>query len=127
MRPSFTPISARSTPDTVARTTRTFLITRSNVSVMSSRIAPPTPLPVKTRASLTGSARIPHPRRGRAMDFTAVALAQAVRDKRVSPVELVRECLANIDRRNPALRAFITVDAEGALAAARGLEAEAAA
>src|SRR5215813_12532484 len=59
------------------------------------------------------------------MDFTAVALAQAVRDKRVSPVELVRECLANIDTRNPALHAFITVDAEGALAAARELEAEA--
>jgi len=61
------------------------------------------------------------------MDFTAVALAEAVRGKRVSPVELVRECLARIERRNPTLRAFITVDAEGALATARALEAEAAA
>jgi aspartyl-tRNA(Asn)/glutamyl-tRNA(Gln) amidotransferase subunit A len=59
------------------------------------------------------------------MDFTAAALAEAVRDKRISPIELVRECLARIDKRNPALRAFITVDAEGALAAARALEAEA--
>ena len=61
------------------------------------------------------------------MDFTAVALAEAVRTKRVSPVELVRECLARIERRNPVLRAFITVDADGALATARALEAEAAA
>jgi len=61
------------------------------------------------------------------MDFTAAALAAAVRDKRVSPVELVRECLTRIERRNPALRAFITVDAEGALTTARVLEAEVAA
>jgi len=60
------------------------------------------------------------------MDFTAVALAEAVRTKRVSPVELVRDCLARIERRNAALRAFITVDAERALASARSLEAEAA-
>src|SRR5262245_34856489 len=61
------------------------------------------------------------------MDFTAAALAAAVRDKRISPVELVRDCLTRIERRNPELRAFITVDGEGALAAARVLEAEAAA
>src|SRR5882724_8952627 len=59
------------------------------------------------------------------MDFTVASLAEAVRTKRVSPVELVRDCLARIDRRNPALRAFITVDADGALATARALEAEA--
>jgi aspartyl-tRNA(Asn)/glutamyl-tRNA(Gln) amidotransferase subunit A len=61
------------------------------------------------------------------MDGSAVALAEAVRTKRVSPVELVRERLARIERRNPVLRAFLTVDADGALAAARTLEAEAAA
>ena len=59
------------------------------------------------------------------MDFTVASLAEAVRTKRVSPVELVRDCLARIERRNPALRAFITVDADGALATARALEAEA--
>jgi aspartyl-tRNA(Asn)/glutamyl-tRNA(Gln) amidotransferase subunit A len=60
-------------------------------------------------------------------DLSAVALAEAVRLKRVSPVELVRECLTRIERRNPSLRTFITVDAEGALATARTLENEAAA
>ncbi|PYO51034.1 MAG: Asp-tRNA(Asn)/Glu-tRNA(Gln) amidotransferase GatCAB subunit A [Candidatus Rokuibacteriota bacterium] len=59
------------------------------------------------------------------MDGTVASLAEAVRTKRVSPVELVRDCLARIERRNPALRAFITVDADGALATARALEAEA--
>jgi aspartyl-tRNA(Asn)/glutamyl-tRNA(Gln) amidotransferase subunit A len=59
------------------------------------------------------------------MDFTVASLAEAVRTKRVSPVELVRDCLARIERRNPALRAFITVDADGALATARALEADA--
>src|SRR5260370_34606087 len=59
------------------------------------------------------------------MDFTVASVAEAVRIKRVSPVELVRDCLARIERRNPALRAFITVDADGALATARALEAEA--
>jgi aspartyl-tRNA(Asn)/glutamyl-tRNA(Gln) amidotransferase subunit A len=61
------------------------------------------------------------------MDFTAMALAEAVRAKRVSPVELVRDCLARVERRNPVLRAFISVDAEGALGTAHALEAEAAA
>jgi aspartyl-tRNA(Asn)/glutamyl-tRNA(Gln) amidotransferase subunit A len=59
------------------------------------------------------------------MDWTATALAAAVRERKVSPVELVRDCLARIEKRNDALRAFITVDAEGALALARTLEAEA--
>src|SRR3989440_7712912 len=59
------------------------------------------------------------------MDFTVASLAEAVRTKRISPVELVRDCLARIERRNPALRAFIRVDAAGALATARALESEA--
>ena len=59
------------------------------------------------------------------MEFTAVALAEAVRGKQVSPVELVRDRLARIERWNPALRAFITVDADRALATARELEADA--
>src|SRR5207244_6179737 len=60
-------------------------------------------------------------------DWTIAALASAVRARRVSPVEIVRESLRRIDRQDAALRAFITVDAEGALAAAAALERELAA
>jgi len=61
------------------------------------------------------------------MSDTLVDLAAAIRAKRVSPVEATRACLDRIAKVNKAMRAFITVDAEGALAAARALEADAAA
>src|SRR5207249_3321075 len=129
MRPSLTPISPRSTSGLVGRTTRTFLIRRSSAgSAIRPGIAPSAPRAVKARGT---PRRVDSPRRAgygwRAltMELTAAALADAVRAKRVSPVELVLECLARIERRNPVLRAFITVDADGALAAARSLEAEA--
>src|SRR3989454_241970 len=129
MRPSLTPISPRSTSGLVGRTTRTFLIRRSSAgSAIRPGIAPSAPRAVKARET---TRRVDSPRRAgygwRAltMELTAAAMADAVRAKRVSPVELVLECLARIERRNPVLRAFITVDADGALAAARALEAEA--
>lgn len=50
--------------------------------------------------------------------------AAELRRKRVSPVELTRECLARIERLNPTLNAFITVTAESALASAREAESE---
>jgi aspartyl-tRNA(Asn)/glutamyl-tRNA(Gln) amidotransferase subunit A len=50
--------------------------------------------------------------------------SQAVQKKDVSPVELTRACLAEIERRNPELNAFITVTAESALEQARQAEAE---
>src|SRR5207247_10541848 len=50
--------------------------------------------------------------------------SQLVRSKKVSPVELTRECLSRIERLNPKLNAFITVTADSALAAARQAEAE---
>ena len=54
------------------------------------------------------------------------AVAAAIRAGKVSPVEVTRHCLDRIARLDGRLRAFITVDADGALAAARRLEAEAA-
>jgi aspartyl-tRNA(Asn)/glutamyl-tRNA(Gln) amidotransferase subunit A len=50
--------------------------------------------------------------------------SQLVRSKKVSPVELTRECLSRIERLNPKLNAFITVTADSALAEARRAEAE---
>ncbi|MFZ0802373.1 MAG: amidase, partial [Terriglobales bacterium] len=49
----------------------------------------------------------------------AVSMAQKVREKKVSPVELVDAHLARIESLNPKLNAFIQVDAAGALAQAR--------
>ena len=60
-------------------------------------------------------------------DWTIASLAAAIRARRISPVEAVQECLARVARLDGRLRAFITVDADGALARARALEAEAAA
>jgi aspartyl-tRNA(Asn)/glutamyl-tRNA(Gln) amidotransferase subunit A len=59
-------------------------------------------------------------------DWTIATLAAAIRARRISPVEATRECLARIERLDGRLRAFITVDAAGALAQARALEADAA-
>ncbi|HEX3738462.1 MAG TPA: amidase [Terriglobales bacterium] len=50
--------------------------------------------------------------------------AEQLRRKEISPVEVVRECLAAIDRLNPTLNAFITVTAESALADAKKAEQE---
>jgi len=58
-------------------------------------------------------------------DWTIGSLAEAIKAKKLSPIEVVRECLDRIARLDSKLRAFITVDAEGALARARALEKEA--
>ena len=60
-------------------------------------------------------------------DWTIAALAAAIRARRISPVEVAQQCLARVERLDGRLRAYITVDATGALARARELEAEAAA
>lgn len=54
---------------------------------------------------------------------SATQLAALVRDKRVSPLELVRASLDRIDREDGRLRAFITVCGDRALEAARRAEA----
>src|SRR3954447_9776373 len=50
--------------------------------------------------------------------------AQQIRQKELSPVELVRECLEVIARLDPTLNTFITVTAESALAEAKKTEQE---
>ena len=62
-----------------------------------------------------------------AADLTDLSLSEAsalVRDRKVSPVALTEACLARIERHGPALNAFITVTADGALARAREAERE---
>ena len=58
-------------------------------------------------------------------DWTIAGVAEAIRARQVSPVEVTRACLERIERLDGRLRSFITVDAERALAAARAREAEA--
>ncbi len=59
--------------------------------------------------------------------LTASAAARAFARREVSPVELMQALLARIDRLDPVLHAFIRLDAENALAAAREAEREIAA
>jgi len=58
-------------------------------------------------------------------DWTIGSLAEAIKTRNLSPIEVVREYLDRIARLDSTLRAFITVDAPGALARARALETEA--
>jgi len=50
---------------------------------------------------------------------SAAELAAMIRNRQVSPVEVVGAALARIERSQPTLNAFITVAAEPAMAAAR--------
>lgn len=50
--------------------------------------------------------------------LSAVELAALIRARKVSPVEVMRATLARIERFNPALNAFVTVQAEEALCSA---------
>jgi aspartyl-tRNA(Asn)/glutamyl-tRNA(Gln) amidotransferase subunit A len=58
------------------------------------------------------------------LPHTIRELSQKIRDRAISPVELTRDCLARIDRLNPALNAFITITADCALDQARVAERE---
>lgn len=53
-----------------------------------------------------------------------LSLAEDYEKKKVSPVEVVRQTLSEIEKSNPACNAYITVCAEEALAAAQKAEAE---
>ena len=54
--------------------------------------------------------------------LSAVELAALIRTRRVSPVEVMRATLARIERFNPALNAFVTVQGEEALCSAAKAE-----
>ena len=64
--------------------------------------------------------------RGRLMNdltfLSAVSMAEQIRKKKISPVELVEAHLAQIEKLNPKLNAFVQVDAERARRAARDAE-----
>ncbi|MBK8480857.1 MAG: Asp-tRNA(Asn)/Glu-tRNA(Gln) amidotransferase subunit GatA [Proteobacteria bacterium] len=57
------------------------------------------------------------------LELTATALAEQVRSKQLSAVEVARAYLARIAELDPILHAYITVDADGALEAARAIDA----
>lgn len=56
--------------------------------------------------------------------LTLVEASHQIRLRNLSPVDLTRECLANIERLNPTLNSFITVTADLALEQARRAEEE---
>jgi len=56
--------------------------------------------------------------------LTLTQAAEQIRTRRISPVELTRDCLSRIERLNPILNAFITVTADLALEQARQAEAD---
>src|SRR5437764_675308 len=56
--------------------------------------------------------------------FSAVQMAEQIRHKRISPVDLIEAHLTKIDKLNPSLNAFVQVDRERSLQ--QGREAEAA-
>ena len=55
---------------------------------------------------------------------TIAGASQLIRSRKISPVELTRECLETIERLNPTLNAFITVTADSALQQAQLAEKE---
>jgi len=56
--------------------------------------------------------------------LTLAAAAEQIRTRQLSPVELVRSCLQRIDHLDSRLQAWVTLDREGALAAAHQCEAD---
>src|SRR5262245_39291462 len=60
-------------------------------------------------------------------DWTIESLGAALRNRKISVLEITDECLARIQRFDPTLRAFIAVDADGARRTAKERDAEIAA
>jgi aspartyl-tRNA(Asn)/glutamyl-tRNA(Gln) amidotransferase subunit A len=57
-----------------------------------------------------------------AADLTAAQLSRAYAAQDLSPVEALESCLARVERLNPLLNAIVTLDTDGARAAARASE-----
>ena len=58
------------------------------------------------------------------MHTSIAETGELLRNRELSSVELTKECLAQIEKLNPTLNAFITVTADSALAQARDADAE---
>lgn len=57
-------------------------------------------------------------------DLPAVELRRLIGTRRISPVELLQDCLRRIEAVNPAVNAVVALDAEGGMRAAREAEAQ---
>jgi len=58
------------------------------------------------------------------MDSPIREIAESIRGRNVSPVELTKQCLERIEKLNPVLNVFITVTAESSLDCAKAAEIE---
>lgn len=101
---------------------RTFLMTAMAGS--ASLLAPAAKGAANVQQSRSASGPVSRTQVGELIDLSIRDASELVRLKKVSPVELTNACLAQIDKLNPALNAFITVTGESAVAEARAAEAE---
>src|SRR5438552_8532740 len=88
---------------------------------------PPTSRSVRSRRASCWHSRATRARPSLVTDWTVETLGRAIAARKISPVEATRACLDRIERLDGRIHAFITIDAEGALATARTLETELAA
>lgn len=58
------------------------------------------------------------------MEFSILELSKLLRTRKISPIDLTKNCLARIEKLDSALNAFITVTADSALAQAHQAESE---